>query len=162
MADQAAVNASPLIFLTAAGLLDLLRIEAPSILVPEAVWREVSFQEDGTLQALLRQPWLRQIGDPTIPRSLLEWDLGQGESSVLAFALAHPGTSVVIDDLAARRCADAMGLELTGTLGLVLRAKQRGAISNAREVLLHLRSRGMYLSDTVLTKALARVGEPPP
>ena len=41
MADQAAVNASPLIFLAGAGLLDLLQIEATDILVPEAVWREV-------------------------------------------------------------------------------------------------------------------------
>jgi predicted nucleic acid-binding protein len=160
VAERAAVNASPLIFLAAARLLDFLTIEAPQIVVPEMVWNEVGAQDDGALNALAALPWLRVVKPENVfPRRVVEWDLGDGESSVLAFALAHPGTSVVIDDLAARRCATALGLELTGTLGLVLRARQRGTISSAREVLLRLRSAGMYLSDAVLGRALAKVGE---
>jgi predicted nucleic acid-binding protein len=46
-----------------------------------------------------------------------------------------------------------------GTLGLVLVAKQRGRIPAARPVLESLRASGMYLSDSVLNKALALVGE---
>lgn len=65
----------------------------------------------------------------------------------------------VIDDLAGRRCAEAMGLPLRGTVGLVLAAKQAGRIAAARPLLENLRTNGMYLSDAVLNRALRWVGE---
>ena len=55
--------------------------------------------------------------------------------------------------------AAALGIPLLGTVALVLKAKQRGAIPVARPVLETLRRAGMYLSDAVLTRALATVGE---
>lgn len=78
---------------------------------------------------------------------------------MLAWAQANPGTDVIIDDLAARRCAAALGIPVRGTLGLVLIAKQRGYVQAARPVLLQLRQAGMYLSDRVMDQALKLVGE---
>ena len=63
------------------------------------------------------------------------------------------------DDLAARRCPATFRIPVRGTLGLVLLAKQRGRISAARPVLEAMCASGMYLSDPVLNKALALVGE---
>ena len=68
-------------------------------------------------------------------------------------------STAVIDDLAGRRCAEALGLSLRGTVGLVLAAKQAGRITAARPILERLRDSGMYLSDAVLNRALSRVGE---
>lgn len=59
----------------------------------------------------------------------------------------------------ARRCATTLGIPVRGTLGLVLTAKQRGTIGAARPVLEQLRLHGMYLSDRVMERALALVGE---
>ena len=87
------------------------------------------------------------------------WDLGHGESSVLAWALTNPGTLAILDDLAARRCAATLRIPVRGTLGLVLVAKQRGRIEAARPVLEAMRGSGMYRSDSVLSRALALVGE---
>ena len=56
-------------------------------------------------------------------------------------------------------CAEALGLPLRGTVGLVLAAKQAGRIVAARPLLEQLRNKGMYLSDAVLNRALRRVGE---
>jgi len=78
---------------------------------------------------------------------------------VLAWAHARPGTLAILDDLAARRCAATLRIPVRGTLGLVLAAKRRGRIPAARPVLESLRASGMYLSDPVLNKALALVGE---
>ena len=78
---------------------------------------------------------------------------------MLAWAHAVPGTLAILDDLAARRCAATLTIPVRGTLGLVLAAKQRGRIPAARPVLESLRASGMYLSDPVLNKALALVGE---
>ncbi len=65
----------------------------------------------------------------------------------------------MLDDLAARRCARALGLATLGTLGLVLAAKRDGRIASARTMLAELRAAGMWLSDPVTERALALVGE---
>lgn len=78
-----------------------------------------------------------------------------GESAVIATALALQAKGVIIDDMAGRRCALASGLRVSGTLGLVLPAERDGRIGDARAVLTDLRSRGMWLSDAVIERALA-------
>jgi len=58
--------------------------------------------------------------------------LDQGEAEVLALAEAHPPRLVVIDELRGRRYAQRLGLPLTGTLGILLLAKERGLDSGRR------------------------------
>jgi predicted nucleic acid-binding protein len=48
-----------------------------------------------------------------------------------------------------------LGLEVTGTVGLVLRASRRGVVDDPRATLVRLRAAGMWLSDSVLEGALA-------
>lgn len=161
MAERAVVNASPLIFLSRAGLIELLQLISREIIVPETVASEIEVRgnSDPTAQALANNSWLVVTQTPPVPAQIQAWGLGPGESSVLAWAHAHPGSDAIIDDLAARRCAGALGIPVRGTLGLALTAKQRGQISSARHVLERMRQGGMYLSDEVMNKALALVGE---
>ena len=60
MADQAVVNASPLICLSRAGLVDLLRQAAETIIVPAAVAREILARgpSDVTANAVATATWL--------------------------------------------------------------------------------------------------------
>lgn len=161
MAERPAINASPLIFLTRAGLLNLLQLISSEVIVPELVAAEIERRGAGdpTAEAIADTAWLVRVQTPPVPPQIQAWGLGQGESSVLAWAHAHPGTEAIIDDLAARRCAAAFNIQVRGTLGLVLIAKQRGHIPEARAVLMQLRRGGMYLSDRVMNKALELVGE---
>lgn len=161
MPERPAVNASPLIYLAHGGYLDLLRLAGENVVVPLAVANEIRRRgpDDPTARAIANTPWLHETGTPPIPAPILAWDLGDGESSVLAWALAHPGTLAIVDDLAARRCAAAVRIPVRGTLGLVLLAKQQGRVASARAVLMRLRHAGMYLADDVLNPALAMVGE---
>jgi predicted nucleic acid-binding protein len=94
-----------------------------------------------------------------IPGTLLAWDLGKGEASVLAWALSNPGTTAVLDDQRARSYARWHGIPAIGTLGIVLRAKRQGMVPLARPLVQALIAGGMYLSKTVADKALALVGE---
>jgi predicted nucleic acid-binding protein len=161
VAERPAVNASPLIFLSRAGLLDLLRLEANEIVVPETVAEEIRRRgsDDLAAQALEKTAWLKVIQATQIPDIIRAWDLGEGESSVLAWGYANAGTVVIADDLAARRCAATLGIPVRGTLGLILTAKKRGVIPQARPVLENLRQSGMYLSDHILNQALKLVDE---
>lgn len=161
MAERPAVNASPLILLARAGLLEFLQLASTRVVVPEAVAREIERRgpEDVTVIAIRTTPWLERVRAPKTPSSVEAWDLGEGESSVLAWAYAYPGTVAVIDDLAARRCAESLEIPVRGTLGLVLTAKRRGLIPAARPVLERLRAAGLFLSQGVANEALAGVGE---
>jgi len=161
MSETAVVNASPVIYLARTNYLHLLQLAAPEVLIPRAVAAEIKARgpSDPGTRALADITWLRQVETPDIPEEVLVWDLGPGESAVIAWALAHPSCLAVIDDLEGRRCAETLGLRLRGTLGLVLRARQRNVVAEARPVLETLRAAGMYLSAQVVDKALAEVGE---
>lgn len=161
MAEQAAVDASPLIFLARADLLELLQLASTDLVVPRAVADEIQRHggDDPTAAALASTSWLRVVDSPAIPAMIQAWDLGPGESSVLAWCRSHAGSEAVLDDLAGRRCAASLGIPVRGTLGLVLIGKRRGRFRSARPVLEELRRSGMYLSDSVLERALHTVGE---
>ena len=88
MPDTAVVNASPLIFLSRAGLVDLLKQAGSTIVVPSAVAGEIQQRgvNDPTAQALVNNKWLVILDVPSIPLIIQSWDLGSGESSVLTHA----------------------------------------------------------------------------
>lgn len=162
MANFPAINTSPLIFFSKTDLLELLHETVNSdIIVPEAVAIEIQTygEEDITLKSLSSNNWLLIRETPPIPSIIENWDLGAGESAVLAWGYTNPGTEVILDDLAARRCATTLKIPVRGTLGLVLIAKQRGLIPSARPIIDRLRQSGMYLSDRIVNQSLKSVGE---
>ena len=161
MAEPAVVNASPLIFLAGAGLAELAQLAGTPVQIPRTVVEEIERfgPTDATAAAVKQLNWLVVVDSGPAPAIIERWDLGSGEMSVLTWAYAHPGTTAVVDDLAARRCANSLGIPIRGTLGLILAAKRRRIIPEARAVLERLRSAGMYLSDSVMNRALKMVGE---
>lgn len=66
---EAVVNASPLIYLSATGHLDLLRLAGAEIVVPQAVAREVQSWGEGdpARRALAAVSWLKIVRDPPVP-----------------------------------------------------------------------------------------------
>jgi predicted nucleic acid-binding protein len=154
------VDASPVISLAKAGGLGLLVELADTILVPEQVIEEVLAgpAADPARDALTAR-WFRRTSPARIPEGILEWGLGAGESAVLALALERPGCTVVVDDAAARYCARAHGLQLLGTLGVVLKARHLGLIPSAAQLVRALLQAGLYLDEAILRKTLAGVGE---
>ena len=107
---------------------------------------------------LIVQPWpIQEIVVPS-PR-VAAWNLGDGESSVLSYALENPACRAVVDDAEARRCARTLGIRTLGTGGVLVLAKQRGLIVSVAEGLNRLRQAGLWLSDDVARLLLARAGE---
>ncbi|ELR97738.1 DUF3368 domain-containing protein [Gloeocapsa sp. PCC 73106] len=161
MTNFPVINTSPLIFLTKGGYLKLLKVLNEVIIVPKAVADEIMAygEEDITYQQLKQNSWLQITPIENIPSIIQNWDLGQGESEVLAYSYLNQRPECIIDDLAGRRCAIALKIPVRGTLGIVLLAKQKGEISKAKPIIQELRKTGMYLSDAVISKALSLVGE---
>jgi predicted nucleic acid-binding protein len=161
MPEILVVNASPLIFLGNAGRIDLLRIiGADRIIVPEPVFEEViaGGHSDKAAAAVSEAVWLEKRASPSCPESVVAWDLGAGESSVIATALQTPGARVVLDDLNGRKCSLVHGIDTVGTLGVIITAHRQGQLADVRAVLLELRAAGMWLSDEVIARTLRIAG----
>ena len=101
-----------------------------------------------------------EIKSPSrIHQEVLEWGLGPGETEVISLALETPSCQVILDDRMARKCARAFALDIRGTVGLVILAKQKGTIALARPVIQKLIDSGIYFSDEWLRAVLALVDE---
>ncbi|MEJ7639549.1 MAG: DUF3368 domain-containing protein [Singulisphaera sp.] len=161
MASRLVVNASPLIFLTRVGLLEVLREPADEVFVPDVVFDEIGRRgpTDPAAVAIQTTAWLQVAPTPPVSPELAAWNLGAGETAVLGMALAVPGSIVVIDDLAARRMARSLDIPFLGTLALVGVAKAIGMIPSVRPVIDRLRQTGMYLSDRLAQQVLEQAGE---
>jgi predicted nucleic acid-binding protein len=155
------VNASPLILLTKIGRIDLLDAEGVDVVVPMPVLQEVSSLDpaDPVVRAIHDAGWSVVMPSAPVLASVSRWKLDPGEESVLTVALQSLGCEVVIDDRAGRRCAEAHGITLLGTIGVVILGKRLGKIAEARPVIEELRRVGLYVKDDVITDALKQVGE---
>jgi predicted nucleic acid-binding protein len=155
------VDASPLILFSRIDRLDLLVSLAKRLVLSEAVVREVlaGSARDATADKIKILPSILRVDDRPVPDRIRLWDLGAGESQVLAQGLERPGSELVLDDLAARRCARSLGLPMIGTLGVVILCRHRGVISAARPIMEALCEAGLRLRPALMEEALAKVGE---
>jgi predicted nucleic acid-binding protein len=158
--EAVVINASPLITLFRSGQADLLPRLFTRIVVPEAVWQEVTVDEREDLAAreLGQQSWPIREHVPSSPR-VAAWNLGDGETAVLSHALAHPPVRAVIDDMDARRCAQTLGIPMLGTGGLLVLAKRRGLLASVSEGIAKLRQSGLWLSDDIARILQDQAGE---
>jgi predicted nucleic acid-binding protein len=149
------------ILLVRVGHLELLRRLGPPVVIPQAAVREIQCRgpADPAVQALAQAAWLGVVDPGLIPAKIVTFGLGDGESAVLAHALANPGSGAIVDDQAARSAAAVLGIPHQGTLGVILFAKAQGMIPAARPVVEQLRQGGMYLADSVMNQAVAQIGE---
>lgn len=121
------VNSTPIIILCNIGLLDILKALYAEICIPEAVYREVTEKDDSACQVLktaLNWIHVEKIANQS-DKKMYKAKLHDGEVEVMI--LAQEGTAddlVVIDDNAAKKTAKYLGLKVTGTIGVLLKAKR--------------------------------------
>lgn len=131
------------------------------IILPRAVADELSVGRDrGVLlpdPALVSWMTIRQIQAPGLLP--LVTDLGAGEREVIALAVEAPGSLVLLDDALARRYARLLGIRLTGTLGVLLKAKQSGYLPAVAPILDRLEALGFRLNPSTRTEVLKLAGE---
>jgi predicted nucleic acid-binding protein len=155
------VNTTPIIALSLIGELDLLRLLYGQVLVPPSVEAEVlAGGRGGTGRSELQEAaWLRIVSLQDPSRADLLADLDRGEAEVIALAQELNADLAIIDERLARRHARRLGLILTGTLGVLLKAKQLGYVKFVAPLVDQLRQDGIRLSDVVVAEVLALADE---
>mgnify|MGYP001237658274 CR=1 FL=1 len=153
-------NAGPLIALARIDHLDLLEELYNEIVVPPAVSHEIMRDPDlpGAL-SLKQAPWLRveAVNDRTAVERLRFW-LDQGESGAIILAQELDAT-LLIDERRGRTIAAALGLQYTGTVGMLLAAKQNGHVERVMPLLDALIVAGIRLSNRLYEEARQLAGE---
>ena len=153
-------NTSPLQYLHQIGVLDILPAIYGRILVPQAVVDEISAgkQAGVNLPDLASLDWLdaREVAPTSWP---VPRDIHRGEAEVIALARLSGNAKLVLDDLAARKHAKLLGLSVTGTLGVLLKAKEKRLIVYLRPHVESLIAAGFRLADSTRDDFLRMAGE---
>jgi predicted nucleic acid-binding protein len=79
----------------------------------------------------------------------LEAKIDVGEASAIALGLEIPNCSIILDDLKARKIAASLKLDFTGTLGVIVKAKQLNLIDSVKPIIRKLREAGLRFSEEI-------------
>ena len=145
----AVVDSACLIGLERIGHLDLLPALLEPVMAPPAVGLEF-----GPLP-----PWMivRAPVDVGMVAALrLVVDAGESEAIALAY---ETGTRILLDDRKAREAARRLGVPVTGTVGLLLKAKQSAVIPAIRPLLDALDTNQFRIGEALRSEALRLAGE---
>jgi predicted nucleic acid-binding protein len=130
------------------------------ILIPAAVHEEFLAVESGSRRFELEPREGLRIVPLTEPRRVLAFTgLDRGEAEVLALAEERKARLLLIDEKKARRYARRLGFSVTGTLGVLLLAKQEGLLKSVREAVHKLETAGLHLHDSLIARVLGLAGE---
>lgn len=155
------INTSPLIVLFKSNLADLLPQLFTEIIITTAVWNEVveAGKTDISSQQLPQVTWAKQVAISTVSPIISAWSLDRGESEVLSFAWENKDYRAIIDDAAARKTARTLNIQMLGTLGVLLLAKQHNIIPSISDSIATLQNSGLWLSDNLIKFMKQRAGE---
>lgn len=151
-------DTGPLLHLGEANAIYLLRL-AGEILVPSVVAQE--FEQNAPDRVL--PDWVQvKTLDDVYPQKALEWarHVDAGESAAIALSLQTQADWLLSDDAGARQFAQALGLEVHGSIGLLLWRAASGQIASLEEALSLLNSlagSSLWVSERVLQKARGAV-----
>jgi predicted nucleic acid-binding protein len=166
-------DAGPLIALARLGLLNVLWSLYETVVIPSIVWQETTsagnFVETEAILTAKQNGWLSIATEgPEVelePASTL-WMVDAGERAALLLALdlrkRDCEALLILDDAAARSGAKNFKLAFIGTLGVLLRAKQVGLISEVVPLVVKLQSSGYFLSNSLIEAIAEQAGEPLP
>jgi uncharacterized protein len=156
-------DAGPLIYLSEVGSLHLLRELYGGILVPREVYEEVVVHGQGEpgSSEVASSSWIRVSERPlaSLLRLGLLTELDAGEAAAIALAVEENATLVLIDERKGRMVAKRLGLQVRGTLGVLVEAKRRGQVELVGPLLERLIGVGFRISDAIKEEVLRSAGE---
>jgi predicted nucleic acid-binding protein len=131
------------------------------IIVPFEVGQElaVGHAKDSAWREIQRLPGIHHRTEAVAIHPLISAQIDLGEAAVIQTALDESLTVVVLDDLKARRVALTLGLQVTGTVGILLFAKQVGMLPSVGAAIRLLETRGMWIAPSLAARAIRLAGE---
>ncbi len=134
-------NTSCLIVLDNIGMLDVLKELYGKVFITEEVSKEFGKTVPDWIE-------VRKVSDNKYLK-LMKNFVDLGEASTIALAVETDDIVIILDDLKARKLAQKLNLKITGTIGVLVKARKRNIITSTQEVLNKLRNEGFRISDEI-------------
>jgi uncharacterized protein len=157
-------NTGPIIGLAKIGRLNLLNDLVGEVLIPPFVHKEL-FGKVGSEAAMIEEGLRNFINvaevtatERSVQAVLSELDEGERQAVALAFGLGED-VLLLIDDRAGRQAARKLGVPVTGLVGVLLLAKDKGLVDFVEPIIKKLRESGYWLSEEVVRAARKLAGE---
>lgn len=148
MPEIVIVDTSVLIALEKIDLLRVLCGIYKEIILPDGVVKEFGTVNMGCYSA-------QKVESRLADFLMQDLNLGRGESEVIALAY-ETNQKALIDDLKARKVAIDLGLTISGSIGLLLKAEKLGLIESAYKKAIELKDKGFYVSEELLAEMSKR------
>ncbi len=150
-------NSSPLIHLSKISRLNLLKDFFSEVIVPEAVYKEcvVEGGDRDDARKIAKAKWIKvlKIRDEKLKRAFM-MELDEGEAEAIVLALEESADLILLDDYEARRVARSFGLSVTGTVGILIRAKREGKVESLKDEIEKLMKTGFWLNRELYERIL--------
>lgn len=157
--EQVVSNTSPLLNLALIERLDCLDRQFDTVTIPQPVWTELTAGSDG-LPALRAFRDRDRVSVVSIDRSdlfsELTSQLDRGEAAAITHALHTDADRVLVDERDGRRVARRHDLDVTGAIGVLIRATRTGSVESLESELDALRDAGFWIDDDLYDTALRR------
>lgn len=153
-------NTTPIISLLKLGRLDILKELYAEINIPFAVYEEIEAGRNKEYYKDLAQiDWINiiKIQDKQALKYFLDLDSGEAEAIILATEINANLT--LIDEKLGRFHAKHAGLKVTGTIGILIKAKNKGLIKELKPLLFDLTKKNVWISEKLIKEILEQVGE---
>lgn len=159
-AKPVVTNNTPLVAFWAIQRLDILQSLFGEVLMPPAIRDEfLALQTELREQSLEQNPWIRVEKLARPARAKIFSGLDTGEAETLALAEEVEARLVLVDEKKGRRYAERLGLPITGSMGLLLMAKEAGLVEQVAPLLFALEEAGLFIGQELKEKVLTLAGE---
>ena len=153
-------DTSPVTNLIKIGELDILRKLFQTIVIPQIVYEELCVLDKQ--KAILEQnDWIKVIAlkDSTLKTALL-LEIDKGEAEAIALAIELNADYLLIDEQAGRAIAEKLGVKITGIIGILIQAKQKGFIIQVKPYLERLINEASFrISSHLFKNVIALLNE---
>lgn len=152
-------NTTPFISLASIRQVDLLPKLFGHIHVTDDVIAECAAGGPIVVPSLSEQDWIVRVPTPRQPAPHILLELDQGEKTTLQAALAEKADLVLMDEKIGRNMAEYLGLKVSGTLGVLLKARRAGLVASFRVAAQGMRAQGIHFNVALIDRLAATVGE---
>jgi len=153
-------NTTPILNLLKIGKLDLLHDLYGSIMIPQAVYREIEIGKNKNYYTDIgRIEWIKILPIKTLSARSFLFDLDDGEAETIILARAESVDLMIIDEKSGRRYAINLNIPVTGTIGILIKAKEQGLITEIAPLLHELNDKSTWINVKLFEKALQLAGE---
>jgi len=153
-------NTTPILNLIKIGKLDILQKLYNKVQISQAVFREIEEGKNKDYYIdISKIDWINIMPIKSASSRLYLYDLDDGEAETIILIQEQAADLILIDEKIGRRFANHLNIPVSGTIGILIKAKESGLINSVTPLLHELRNKSSWIDDNLFKKALTIAGE---